>query len=51
MSAISVHVGQKVTVGRQVGEVGSTGCSTGPYAHFEVVRNRGYVDIRRPGRG
>jgi murein DD-endopeptidase MepM/ murein hydrolase activator NlpD len=44
MSAIDVSVGQKVKVGQQVGAVGSTGYSTGPHAHFEVMQNGKYVD-------
>ncbi|GGV18318.1 peptidase [Streptomyces filipinensis] len=44
MSAISVSVGQQVRVGQQVGAVGSTGFSTGPHAHFEVMVNGQYVD-------
>ncbi|MET7703905.1 peptidoglycan DD-metalloendopeptidase family protein [Streptomyces sp. NPDC005485] len=44
MSALSVSVGQKVKVGQQVGAVGSTGYSTGPHAHFEVMQNSKYVD-------
>lgn len=35
-SAISVEVGQIVRQGDEVLEVGSTGYSTGPHAHFEV---------------
>ncbi|CAM5738631.1 Peptidoglycan DD-metalloendopeptidase family protein OS=Streptomyces tendae OX=1932 GN=GUR47_05730 PE=4 SV=1 [Streptomyces tendae] len=44
MSAFSVSVGQSVKVGQQVGAVGSTGYSTGPHAHFEVMQNGDYVD-------
>ncbi|WP_369233927.1 peptidoglycan DD-metalloendopeptidase family protein [Streptomyces sp. R21] len=44
MSALNVSVGQKVKVGQQVGAVGSTGYSTGPHAHFEVMQNGKYVD-------
>lgn len=36
MSAITVNVGQSVSVGQQVGNVGSTGTSSGPHLHFEV---------------
>ncbi|WP_392964095.1 peptidoglycan DD-metalloendopeptidase family protein [Streptomyces sp. LN245] len=44
MRSLSVHEGQHVQVGQKVGEVGSTGLSTGPHAHFEVQQNGTYVD-------
>jgi murein DD-endopeptidase MepM/ murein hydrolase activator NlpD len=39
LSKITVSVGQKLSVGEKVGEVGSTGRSTGAHLHYEVRRN------------
>jgi murein DD-endopeptidase MepM/ murein hydrolase activator NlpD len=36
---IVVALGQKVPVHQQVGELGSTGRSTGPHLHYEVLVN------------
>ena len=43
-SEILVNVGDIVTQGTSVLKVGSTGYSTGPHAHFEVIINGEYVD-------
>lgn len=39
LSHIIVHVGQNVTSGQKIGEIGSTGRSTGPHLHYEVRKN------------
>jgi murein DD-endopeptidase MepM/ murein hydrolase activator NlpD len=39
MSVVSVKQGASVTQGSKIGEVGSTGYSTGPHLHFAVYKN------------
>jgi murein DD-endopeptidase MepM/ murein hydrolase activator NlpD len=41
MNAIYVQEGQQVGQADQIGEMGSTGYSTGPHLHFEVHPNGG----------
>lgn len=44
MSSRSVKKGDTVKRGQQIGLVGSTGYSTGPHLHFEVIKNGSYVN-------
>ncbi|HBF76984.1 MULTISPECIES: M23 family metallopeptidase [Clostridium] len=38
LSSISVRVGEKIPTGKQIGNVGSTGFSTGPHLHFGISK-------------
>ena len=44
LSKISVKSGQKVYKGQKIGEVGSSGSSTGPHLHFKILRNKKTLD-------
>lgn len=47
LSRLSVAAGAIVTPGQAIGAVGSTGRSTGPHLHFEVLRDGQFVDPQR----
>ncbi|NTS76579.1 M23 family metallopeptidase [Catenovulum sp. SM1970] len=42
--AITVSLGDVVTKGQQIGVMGSTGRSTGPHVHYEILKNGKQID-------
>ena len=44
LSKLCVEQGQKVEKGEKIGEVGSTGMTTAPHLHYEVIKDGEKVD-------
>lgn len=44
LSKVEVEKNQKVALGNKIGEIGSSGFSTGPHLHYEVIENGKPVD-------
>lgn len=44
MQKVKVRIGDRVKRGEVIGWVGSTGKSTGPHLHYEVIRNGSKID-------
>jgi murein DD-endopeptidase MepM/ murein hydrolase activator NlpD len=47
LSAIRVKIGESVRIGQTIGDVGSTGRSTGPHLHYETRIDGDAVDPQR----
>ena len=47
MSRLAVSYGQKVSQGQTIGYVGSTGFSTGPHLHYEMVKHGAKINPLR----
>lgn len=48
LSATSVSVGQPVSANQEVGKVGSTGRSTGPHLHYELLKDGRKINPNSP---
>ena len=44
LGSVKVQVGQQVVQGQEIAACGSTGASTGPHLHWEVLKNSERVD-------
>jgi murein DD-endopeptidase MepM/ murein hydrolase activator NlpD len=47
LSRTTVNVGDRVTRGTKIGNVGMSGSSTGPHLHYEVLKSGVPVNPRR----
>lgn len=47
LSAFSVKLGDTVATGQKIGQIGTSGLSTGPHLHFEVRLNGSHTDPQK----
>ncbi len=43
-SSVLVKKGDTVKAGQEIAKAGTSGCSTGPHLHFDIMRGKTYVD-------
>jgi murein DD-endopeptidase MepM/ murein hydrolase activator NlpD len=49
LARVSVHVGERVSIGKIIGVVGSTGLSTGPHLDFRILQKGQYKNFEKLG--
>ena len=47
LSKIDVKRGQRIEAGEKIGEIGSTGRSSGPHLHYEIIRHGKRINPRK----
>lgn len=47
LKSIDVSKGELISKNQKIGEVGSTGLSTGPHLHYEIIKSGKWVDVAK----